>query len=141
MPQENRRAPLLAFADSPGENTMEKNSGAGLTRLRNAFGWSMAGLGAALKHEKAFQQELGLCLILAPLALWLGDTGVEKALLLGSLLLVLIVEIINSAIEAVVDRFGGEHHILSGRAKDMGSAAVFLALANVALTWILVLFF
>ncbi|MBU2538597.1 MAG: diacylglycerol kinase [Proteobacteria bacterium] len=120
---------------------MEKNSGAGLTRLRNAFGWSMAGLKAAFQHEKAFQQELGLCLILAPLALWLGNTGVEKALLLGSLLLVLIVEIINSAIEAVVDRFGNEHHILSGRAKDMGSAAVFLALANVALTWLLVLFF
>lgn len=120
---------------------MEKNSGAGLTRLRNAFGWSMAGLKAAFKHEKAFQQELGLCLLLAPLALWLGATGVEKALLLGSLLLVLIVEIINSAIEAVVDRFGGEHHTLSGRAKDMGSAAVFLALANVVLTWVLVLFF
>lgn len=120
---------------------MEKNSGAGLTRLRNAFGWSMAGLKAAFKHEKAFQQELVLCLLLAPLALWLGTTGLEKALLLGSLLLVLIVEIINSAIEAVVDRFGGEHHTLSGRAKDMGSAAVFLALANVVLTWILVLFF
>ncbi|MBU3937482.1 MAG: diacylglycerol kinase [Proteobacteria bacterium] len=120
---------------------MEKNSGAGLTRLRNAFGWSMAGLKAAFKHEKAFQQELGLCLLLAPLALWLGTTGLEKALLLGSLLLVLIVEIINSAIEAVVDRFGGEHHTLSGRAKDMGSAAVFLALANVVLTWVLVLFF
>ncbi|MBA3004021.1 MAG: diacylglycerol kinase [Desulfurivibrio sp.] len=120
---------------------MEKNSGAGLTRLRNAFGWSMAGLKAAFKHEKAFQQELVLCLLLAPLALWLGNTGLEKALLLGSLLLVLIVEIINSAIEAVVDRFGGEHHTLSGRAKDMGSAAVFLALANVVLTWVLVLFF
>ncbi|MBU4117573.1 MAG: diacylglycerol kinase, partial [Proteobacteria bacterium] len=79
---------------------MEKNSGAGLTRLRNAFGWSMAGLKAAFKHEKAFQQELGLCLLLAPLALWLGATGLEKALLLGSLLLVLIVEIMNSAIEA-----------------------------------------
>lgn len=119
---------------------MGKKSGTGLTRLRNAFGWSMAGLAAALKHEKAFQQELGLCLILAPLALWLGETGLEKALLLGSLSLVLIVELINSAIEAVVDRFGGEIHPLSGRAKDIGSAAVFLALANVALVWILVLF-
>ncbi|MHB1463477.1 MAG: diacylglycerol kinase, partial [Armatimonadota bacterium] len=99
------------------------------------------GLKATLKHEKAFQQELGLCLVLAPLALWLGKTGVEKSLLLGSLMLVLIVEILNSAIEAVVDRFGGEHHTLSGRAKDMGSAAVFLALANVALVWLLVLFF
>lgn len=120
---------------------MGKKSGAGLTRLRNAFGWSMAGLAATLKHEKAFQQELGLCLILAPIALWLGKSGAEKALLLGSLLLVLIVEIINSAIEAVVDRIGKESHPLSGRAKDMGSAAVFLALANVALIWVLVLFF
>ncbi|MDG4474645.1 diacylglycerol kinase [Thiovibrio frasassiensis] len=120
---------------------MEKKSGAGLTRIRNAFGWSMAGLAATLKHEKAFQQELGLCLVLAPFGLWLGETGVEKGLLLGTLFLVLIVEILNSAIEAVVDRFGGEHHALSGRAKDMGSAAVFLALANVGVVWILVLFF
>lgn len=120
---------------------MDKNSGAGLSRIINAFGWSMAGLRATLKHEKAFQQELGLCLILAPLGLWLGKTGVEKSLLLGSLMLVLIVEILNSAIEVVVDRFGGEHHTLSGRAKDMGSAAVFLALANVGLVWLLVLFF
>lgn len=119
---------------------MGKKSGTGLTRLRNAFAWSMAGLAAALKHEKAFQQELGLCLILAPLGFWLGQTGVEKALLLGSLSLVLTVEIINSAIEAVVDRFGGEIHPLSGRAKDLGSAAVFLSLANVALVWVLVLF-
>jgi diacylglycerol kinase (ATP) len=120
---------------------MDKKSGGGLSRLRNAFGWSMAGLAATARHEKAFQQELGLCLILAPLAFWLGETGVEKAMLLGSLLLVLIVEILNSAIEAVVDRFGGEHHLLSGRAKDMGSAAVFLALANAGLIWVLVLFF
>lgn len=120
---------------------MDKKSGAGLSRIRNAFGWSMAGLAATLKHEKAFQQELILCLILAPIALWLGDNGLERALLLGSLMLVLIVEILNSAIEAVVDRFGEERHLLSGRAKDMGSAAVFLALANVALIWVLVLFF
>ncbi|OGR00691.1 MAG: diacylglycerol kinase [Deltaproteobacteria bacterium RIFOXYD12_FULL_55_16] len=118
---------------------MGKKSGTGLARLRNAFGWSMAGLAAALRHEKAFQQELGLCLILAPIALWLGKTGVETALLLGALFLVLIVEIINSAIEAVVDRCGEEIHPLSGRAKDLGSAAVFLALANAALVWILVL--
>ncbi len=120
---------------------MGKKSGAGFTRLRNAFGWSMAGLAATLKHEKAFQQELILCLILAPIGLWLGETGVEKALLLGSLMLVLIVEILNSAIEAVVDRFGGEHHTLSGRAKDMGSAAVFLALANVTICWLCIIFF
>jgi len=120
---------------------MDKKSGAGLTRIINAFGWSMAGLQATLKHEKAFQQELILCLVLAPVGLWLGETGVEKALLLGSLMLVLIVEILNSAIEAVVDRFGGEHHTLSGRAKDMGSAAVFLALANVGIVWLCIIFF
>lgn len=120
---------------------MGKKSGAGFTRLANAFGWSMAGLSAALKHEKAFQQELALCLILMPLALWLGETGIEKALLLSSLLLVLIVEILNSALETVVDRFGEEQHLLSGRAKDMGSAAVFLALVNVVICWLLVLFF
>jgi diacylglycerol kinase (ATP) len=130
----------LALTALPKENTMGKKSGAGLARLRNAFGWSMAGLAATIKHEKAFQQELALCLVLAPIGLWLGETGVAKALLVGSLFLVLIVEILNSAIEAVVDRFGGEHHPLSGRAKDMGSAAVFLALANVALVWLLVLF-
>ena len=120
---------------------MDKKSGVGLTRIINAFGWSMAGLRATLKHEKAFQQELGLCLLLAPLAFLLGKTGAEKALLLGSLMLVLIVEIINSAIEAVVDRFGGERHTLSGRAKDMGSAAVFLALANVTICWLCIIFF
>ena len=120
---------------------MDKKSGAGFSRIRNAFGWSMSGLAATFKHEKAFQQELGLCLILAPLALWLGKTGPEKALLIASLFLVLITEIVNSAIEAVVDRFGGEHHTLSGRAKDMGSAAVFLSLTNVVVVWVLVLFF
>jgi diacylglycerol kinase (ATP) len=119
---------------------MDKKSGAGFTRIINAFGWSMAGLRATLKHEKAFQQELALCLVLAPIGLWLGETGVEKGLLLGSLMLVLIVEILNSAIEAVVDRFGTEHHPLSGRAKDMGSAAVFLALANVTVCWLCIIF-
>ncbi|MGV1099679.1 diacylglycerol kinase [Thiovibrio sp. JS02] len=120
---------------------MNKKSGSGLTRIVNAFGWSMAGLAAACRHEKAFQQELALVLLLAPLALWLGKTGPEKALLLSALFLVLITEIVNSAIEAVVDRFGGEIHPLSGRAKDMGSAAVFLALANVVAVWLLVLLF
>jgi diacylglycerol kinase (ATP) len=74
-----------------------------------------------------------------PLGIWLGQTGIERALLVGSLLLVLIVELVNSAIEAVVDRFGGEQHELSGRAKDIGSAAVFIALLNVAIIWGLVL--
>ncbi|OQX11153.1 MAG: diacylglycerol kinase [Desulfobulbaceae bacterium A2] len=98
----------------------------------------MAGFRWALA-EAAFRQELLLVAVLAPVGLWLGKSGVERALLCGSLLLVLIVEILNSAIEAAIDRFGGEHHPLSGQAKDMGSAAVFLALANVVIVWLLVL--
>ncbi len=104
-----------------------------------ASGYSVAGLKAAFKHEAAFRQELALLLMLVPLALWLGDNGVERALLIGSLLLVLIVELVNSAIEAVVDRFGGELHALSGRAKDIASAAVFIALINVFVVWLLVM--
>jgi len=110
----------------------------GLTHFRKAFGWSMAGLCWAFS-EAAFRQELLLVALLTPLALWLGKSGVERALLCGSLMLVLIVEVLNSAIEAAIDRFGGEHHPLSGRAKDMGSAAVFLTLVNVGVVWLLVI--
>jgi len=118
---------------------MSKPGNTGITRIINAAGYSWAGLRAAFKHEAAFRQELALCLVMIPLALWLGQTGVERALMIGSLLLVLIVELLNSAIEAVVDRFGGEQHELSGRAKDIGSAAVFIALINVAVVWALIL--
>ncbi len=107
----------------------------GLTRAIKAAGYSWKGLKSVYKHESAFRQELALFVILAPLGVWLGDTGVERALLVGCLFLVLVVEVINSAIEAVVDRFGGQTHKLSGRAKDMGSAAVFLSLVNVAVVW------
>ncbi len=119
---------------------MSKPGATGLTRIINAAGYSWLGLKAAFKYEAAFRQELVLCVALVPVGLWLGDTGVERALLIGSLLLVLIVELVNSAIEAVVDRFGGEHHELSGRAKDIGSAAVFIALLNVFVVWALVIF-
>jgi len=118
---------------------MSKPGNTGFTRIIKAAGYSWAGLKAAFKHEAAFRQELALCLMMIPLGVWLGQTGVERALLIGSLLLVLIVELLNSAIEAVVDRFGGEQHELSGRAKDIGSAAVFIALLNVAIVWGLVL--
>ncbi|KPJ97414.1 MAG: diacylglycerol kinase [Desulfobacterales bacterium SG8_35] len=118
---------------------MTKRGGKGLGRLYRAFVWSMAGLKAAFEHEAAFRQELLLCVILAPLALYFGGTGVERALLLGSLLLILIVELLNSAVEAVVDRIGTDEHVLAGRAKDMGSAAVFLALVNAGLIWLLVI--
>jgi diacylglycerol kinase (ATP) len=118
---------------------MEKRGGKGARRLYRAFGWSMSGLKAAFGNEAAFRQELLLSVILAPCALYLGRTGVEKALLLGSLLLVLIVELLNSAVEATLDRIGEDDHDLAGRAKDMGSAAVFLSLVNVVLVWFFVL--
>ena len=104
-----------------------------------AAGYSLAGLKAALKHEAAFRQEAALFVILAPLGFWLGRNGIERSLLIGSLVLVLVVEMVNSAVEAVVDRIGSEQHELSGRAKDMGSAAVLLALLLVVTVWTLVL--
>ncbi len=118
---------------------MSKPGNTGLKRVIKAAGYSWAGLKAAFKHEAAFRQELALCLVLIPAGLWLGQNSIERALLIGSLLLVLIVELLNSAIEAVVDRFGGEQHELSGRAKDIGSAAVFVALLNMVVIWALLL--
>lgn len=103
-----------------------------------ATAFSSAGLRAAWRHEEAFRQEAILAAVLAPLALWLGDTSLERALLIGSLLLVLIVELLNSAVEAVVDRIGADPHELSGRAKDMGSAAVLLSLLLAAGVWLAV---
>ena len=95
----------------------------------------MQGLSACARHEEAFRVELGIGLLLTPTAFWLASNGVELALLLGSLLLVLIVELLNSAIETVVDLVSVERHELAGRAKDLGSAAVLLALATVVLVW------
>jgi len=117
-----------------------KPGNTGITRIIKAAGYSWAGLLAAFRHEAAFRQELALCLLLIPVALWQGQSGLERAVLIGSLLLVLIVELLNSAVEAAIDRFGGEAHELSGRAKDIGSAAVFVALANGLIIWGLVLF-
>ena len=108
-------------------------------RIIKATIWSMQGLRAAWLHESSFRLEIYLLAVLAPLALWLGDTGVERALMLGSCLLVPLVELLNSALEAVIDRFGNEHHELVGRAKDMGSAAVFVAMLNVGVVWVLIL--
>lgn len=118
---------------------MPKPGKSGITRVIHAAGYSWTGLKAAFKYEAAFRQELFLCLILAPVALWLAHTGIERALLIGSLLLVLMIELLNSAVEAVVDRIGDEHHELAGRAKDIGSAAVFVSLLNVVVIWALVL--
>jgi diacylglycerol kinase (ATP) len=116
----------------------KKNIG-GLRRIWNAQMYTLRGLAAAYRNEAAFRQELGLAVVLAPLGIWLGTTGVERALLVGSLLLVLMVELLNSGIEAVVDRVGLERHALSGLAKDIGSAAVFISLMNVLVVWGLVL--
>lgn len=113
----------------------------GFSRVIAAAGYSWQGLSAAYQHEAAFRQELFLAVLLLPLAFFIGENGLEWTVLIGSLFIVLIAEIVNSAIEAVVDRFGHEHHELSGRAKDMGSAAVFLALLNVAISWFLVFLF
>ena len=118
---------------------MGKRSGKGLGRLYRAFGWSMSGLKATFEHEAAFRQELLLCIVMAPLAFYFGKTGVEKALLLGSLFLILIVELLNSAVEAAIDRIGEDEHELAGRAKDMGSGAVFLSLVNAGVIWLLVI--
>ena len=111
----------------------------GWQRIINAGGYSLAGFKSCFKHEAAFRQELAALVPLLPLGIWLGENGVERALLLGSLLLVPLVELVNSALEAVVDRFGGEQHELSGRAKDQGSAAVALAIIIVLVVWALVL--
>jgi len=111
----------------------------GLRRVINAAGYSFAGLAAAIRHEDAFRTELVLCVVLVPLALWLGESGVQRAALIGSLAIVLIAELLNSAVEATVDRISLENHRLAKRAKDIGSAAVMLSLANAALTWCLVL--
>ena len=112
----------------------------GLRRLINAAGYSFSGLAAAARHEDAFRQELMLAAVMVPFGLWLGTTGVERALLVGSVMLVLIVELLNSAVEATVDRVSLADHNLAKRAKDIGSAAVMLALVNVAVVWLLILF-
>ncbi|MDQ1094487.1 diacylglycerol kinase (ATP) [Xanthomonas sacchari] len=111
----------------------------GPRRMLMAARWSWQGLRAAWLHESSFRLEVCLFLVLAPLALWLGQGPVQQVLMIGSLLLVLAVELLNSAIEAVIERYGPEHHELAGRAKDMGSAAVFVMLANVVLCWGLIL--
>jgi diacylglycerol kinase (ATP) len=112
----------------------------GLARIWNALRYSLAGLRAAFRHEDAFRQECLLAIVLIPLALFMPTGAIGKALLIGSVLFVLVVELVNSAIEATVDRVSLEHHRLAKRAKDIGSAAVLLALVNLALVWGLVIF-
>ena len=111
----------------------------GPVRLSRAFGSTFRGFAAAWREEEAFRQECLLGAVVVPLGLWLGATGVERALLVGPMFLVLAIELINSAVEATVDRIGFERHPLSAIAKELGSAAVFVAFALLALNWILVL--
>lgn len=111
----------------------------GPKRLLLATKWSYQGLKAAWLHESSFRLEVYLAAIAIPTALILGETGIERSLMVGSILIVLSVELLNSAIEAVIERFGAEHHVLAGRAKDMGSAAVSVVLTNVVATWVLIL--
>ncbi|MBE9564685.1 MAG: diacylglycerol kinase [Proteobacteria bacterium] len=114
---------------------MAKTNATGFTRIINAAGYSWLGIKAAYKHESAFRQELGLFAVLMPVALYFGPSIADKAILIASLVFILLVEILNSAIEAVVDRHGDEIHPLSGRAKDMASAAVLMAFIISGLVW------
>jgi len=118
---------------------MAKAGATGITRIINAAGYSWLGFKAAYKNEAAFRQELWLAIILIPAGIYLGETLLDKAILICSVLFVLVVELLNSAIESVVDRIGDEHHELSGRAKDMGSSAVFLAITITIIIWVAVL--
>lgn len=111
------------------------NQGSGLRRIWNAALYSLAGIRATWRNEAAFRQEVVIATLLIPAAFWYGGSAVQRILLIGSCLLVLIVELLNSAIEAAIDRIGDDRHKLSGRAKDMGSAAVFISLWGVLLTW------
>jgi diacylglycerol kinase (ATP) len=111
----------------------------GWARLIRATRVSYQGLGWAMRQEEAFRIEAGIAVLLAPLGLWLGHGGVQKALLLMSLVAVLITELLNTGLEVAIDRIGSERHVLSGRAKDLGSAAVHLSLLQVPLVWGLVL--
>lgn len=113
----------------------QHNRTTGIRRIWNAAHYSIAGIRAGWNHEAAFRQEIVLCLALIPAAFWLGNTTVERVLLISSCLLVLIIELLNSAVEATVDRISTDLHTLSGRAKDMGSAAVFISLLIVVVTW------
>jgi len=118
-----------------GEHALAESGATGIKRIWRATFFSAAGLRAALMHESAFRQECALAIFMLPATFWVGNSVLEYLLLIAAVLIVLITELLNSAIEAVVDRIGSEVHPLSGRAKDMGSAAVLLALLLAAIVW------
>jgi diacylglycerol kinase (ATP) len=117
----------------------DRNKPTGITRLLRAFGYSFQGFKYTWREEAAFRQEVALSLLVIPAGLYLGRSGVERALLVSPMLMILVVEILNSAVEAVVDRAGPELHPLAGMAKDMGSAAVMLSFALLGTVWLLIL--
>jgi diacylglycerol kinase (ATP) len=117
----------------------DRDKPTGMTRLLRAFGYSFQGFRHSWREEAAFRQEVGLSVVVIPAGLYWGASGVERALLVSPMLLILIVEMLNSALEAVVDRSGTERHPLAGMAKDMGSAAVMLSFALLGTVWLLIL--
>lgn len=119
---------------------MSKPGKTGVPRIIDAFGYSMKGFAAVWKYEAAFRQEVGLAVVLIPTAFWLAQTHIELILLIASVFWVLMAELANSSVEAVVDRTGSERHELSGRAKDIGSALVFVSLVLLALVWGIIAF-
>ena len=133
-PVTSHQPPVTVSEESPHKGKT------GLTRVWNAFLYSLDGLRAAFRYEDAFRQEVLLAAILIPVAFFLPASGLGKALMIAAVLLVLIVELLNSAVEAAVDRISLENHKLAKRAKDIGSAAVFLSLLNVPAVWLLVIF-
>ncbi len=130
---------MIDKTPQPSVPTFDKAANTGFRHLRNATRFSLNGLAMAYRNEAAFRQEAGLFGISIPLAIWLGDGPLQWAALVGVDLLVLIVELLNSGLEACIDRIGPEHHVLSGLAKDFGSAAVMLALGLALLVWLAVL--
>jgi len=122
------------------QEPMKKTNESVLRHIGNAFIWSAAGIKSAWQNELAFRVEAMIIIILIPLGIWLGTSAAERALLIASCLLILIIELLNSALESVVDRIGTEHHELSGRAKDMGSAAAFFAMLTAGIIWVLIIY-
>lgn len=117
---------------------MGNSKSRGIRRIINAFRYSFAGLKAAWVNEEAFRQEIIAAIIVVPLGLWLGASGAQRALLIGVYFIIPLMELLNSAIESIVDRIGQERHELSGRAKDLGSAAVFLSICIALVVWIII---
>lgn len=114
---------------------MARDKDRGIKRIVNAFRYTFAGLKAAWIHEEAFRQEIFLLIVIIPLGIWIGVSGTQRAILIGFYLIIPLTELLNSSIEVIVDRIGEERHVLSGRAKDLGSAAVFLSICIAVITW------